>query len=126
MSKPHRVALLIETSNDYARGLLYGIRAYLREHGSWSLYLGEHGRGDRPPTWLAKWKGDGIIARIENRAIAQAVVASGLPVVDLSAARIVPEIPYVETRDISIAKLAAEHLVERGFANFGYCGDPRF
>ncbi len=123
---PRHVALLIETSNDYARGLLYGIRAYIREHGSWSLYLGEHGRGDRPPTWLAKWKGDGIIARIENRAIAKAVVASGLPVVDVSAARIVPEIPFIETYDTAIAKLAAEHLFERGFRHFAYCGDPRF
>ena len=66
-----RVALLIETSNEYARQLLHGVIAFIREHRPWSLYLSEHGRGERPPPWLTGWKGDGIIARIENRHIAR-------------------------------------------------------
>src|SRR6516225_1458197 len=117
------VALLIETSNSYARGLLRGIRAYIREHRSWSIYLGEHRRGDPAPHWLQKWRGDGIIARIENAAIAEAVVSSKLPAVDVSAARHVPNLLYVETDDAEIARLAADHLLERGFQNFGFCGD---
>ena len=67
------MALLIETSNAYARGLLAGIEDYILGNGPWSVYLGEHGRGDRPPDWLAKWDGDGIIARVENRSIARAL-----------------------------------------------------
>jgi LacI family transcriptional regulator len=120
------VALLIETSNAYARGLLRGIRAYIREHRSWSIYVGEHRRGDPAPQWLKKWSGDGIIARIENTAIAEAVMASGLPAVDVSAARHVPNLLYVETDDAEIARLAADHLLQRGFRHFGFCGDPRF
>src|SRR3954465_9404642 len=92
-------ALLIETSNGSARGLLNGIIAYMREHESWSVYLGEHGRGDDPPRWLRRWGGDGVIARIENTRIAAAVVESGLPAVDVSAARTVPALPWVETND---------------------------
>src|SRR5262245_35739982 len=80
------VALLIETSNAYARGLLRGIRAYIREHRSWSIYIGEQRRGEPAPMWLKKWRGDGIIARIESAAIAEAVLASGLPAIDVSAA----------------------------------------
>jgi LacI family transcriptional regulator len=120
------VALLIETSNAYARGLLRGIRAYIREHRSWSIYVGEQRRGESAPLWLKKWHGDGIIARIESAAIAEAVVASGLPAVDVSAARYVQELLYVETDDAAIARLAAEHLLQRGFRHYGYCGDPRF
>jgi LacI family transcriptional regulator len=105
---------------------LHGISAYIREHRSWSIYLGEQRRGEPAPQWLKKWTGDGIIARIESAAIAEAVVASGLPAVDVSAARYVPELPYVETDDAAIAGLAAEHLLQRGFRHFGYCGDPRF
>ena len=120
------VALLIETSNAYARGLLRGIRAYIREHRSWSLYVGEHRRGEPAPQWLKRWRGDGIIARIESAAIADAVVAVRVPAVDVSAARHVPELLYVETDDVAIAALAADHLLERGFRHFGYCGDPRF
>ena len=51
---PLKVALLVETSNTYARGLLRGIVSYIREHRPWSLYLSEHNRGDRPPGWLAR------------------------------------------------------------------------
>src|ERR1700683_4777663 len=83
------VALLVETSNDYARGLLRGVVAYIRKHRPWTTYLAEHGRGDEPPQWLSEWRGDGILARIENKRIAEAVVASGRPAVDLSAANIV-------------------------------------
>jgi LacI family transcriptional regulator len=126
MKKRPQVALLIETSNAYARELLHGIRAYVRENRPWSIYLAEHGRGDAPPAWLRGWHGDGIIARIETPDIAHAVVATGLPTVDVSAARLVPELPWLETDDLAIARVAAEHLRERGFQHFGYCGDPRF
>jgi LacI family transcriptional regulator len=126
-SRPRpKVALLIETSNAYARGLLQGVVGYIREHESWSFYLMEQGRGDDPPSWLAHWKGDGIIARIESQAIADAVLQSGLPTVDLSAGRRVPAIPWVETDDRSIAELAADHFRQRGFRNFAFCGDSRF
>jgi LacI family transcriptional regulator len=118
--------LLIETSNAYARGLLRGIRAYIREHRSWSIYVGEQRRGEPAPHWLKRWHGDGIIARIENAVIADAVVAARVPAVDVSAARQVPNLLYVETDDAAIARLAADHLLERGFRYFGFCGDPRF
>jgi LacI family transcriptional regulator len=67
------VALLVETSNAYARGLMDGVVAYQREHELWSIYVGEQVRGARPPAWLRNWKGDGIIARIETEAIASVV-----------------------------------------------------
>jgi LacI family transcriptional regulator len=121
-----KVALLIETSNAYARGLVQGVVHYVREHRPWSFQMMEQGRGDDPPPWLANWDGDGIIARIETPRIARAVVKTGLPAVDLSAARLVSTLPWVETDDAAIARLAAEHLLERGFKHFGYCGDSRF
>ncbi len=120
------VALLIETSNAYARGLLHGVVSYVREHRPWSIYLAEHGRGDAPPNWLKRWRGDGIIARIENTAIAKAVKAAKLPTVDVSAARLVEELPWVETDDAAIGRMGAEHLLDRGFEQFGYVGDSRF
>ena len=121
-----RVALLIETSNAYARGLLQGIISYMREHGSWSVYLAEHGRGDRPPSWLGTWNGDGIIARVETPTIANALRQVKVPVVDVSASRLIPSLPWFETDDAAFAQLAAEHLIGRGFRQFAFCGDPHF
>lgn len=120
------VALLIETSNSYARGLVEGILSYIRQHDHWSIHLPESHRGARPPSWLARWKGDGIIARIETPAIAKAVAKTALPVVDLSAGRHLPDVPWVETDDQRIAHLAAEHLMSRGFRDLAYCGDSHF
>lgn len=126
MKHRRQVALLIETSNAYARGLLQGVTAYIRKHEAWSIYLPEQERGAAPPPWLARWRGEGIIARIENEEIAAAIRQSRLPVVDVSAARELDDIPWVETDDQAIAKLAAQHLEERGFKNFGFCGVEGF
>lgn len=127
VKKRKSVALLVETSNAYARGLLRGIVQYVREqHTPWSMHLFEQGRGDAPPAWLAKWQGDGIIARVENRAIARVVRKTGLPVVDVSAARILTDVPCVETNDQAIARAAAEHLIERGFRRFAFVGEQPF
>jgi LacI family transcriptional regulator len=120
------VALLIETSNAYARGILQGIIDYQQQHQHWSIYLPERERGAAPPNWLRHWQGDGIIARIETDEIATAVRATKLPSVDVSAARRLTAIPWVETDDARISALAAEHLLERGFERFAFCGSSYF
>jgi LacI family transcriptional regulator len=126
MRRRPAVALIIETSNAYARGLLEGVMAWVREHRPWSIYLPEQGRGDAPPRWLSRWKGDGIVARIETKEIARAVMRTRLPLVDVSAGRFVRSVPWVETDDETIARLAAGHLIERGFRRLAFCGESRF
>ena len=120
------VALLIETSNSYSRGVLEGITRYIRHHERWSIFLPEQERGGRPPQWLGRWHGDGIIARIETDEIAASLRKTRLPIVDVSAARHLPDIPWVETDDDAIAELGIQHLLDRGFRNLAYCGDPGF
>jgi LacI family transcriptional regulator len=117
-----RVALLVESSRAYGRGLLHGIAEYVRLHGPWSIYLAERGLGDAPPPWLRRWDGDGIIARIENRRIARAVRALEIPTVDLRGVLIIPGVPRIITDDESVAGLAFAHLRERWFRHFAFCG----
>jgi LacI family transcriptional regulator len=121
-----QVALLIETSNAYARGLLRGIHAYMRKHQQWTIFFPEQGRGDAPPRALKAWRGHGVIARIENARIARAIRAKELPTVDVSAAGLLPELPCVETDNEEIARTAFEHLRQRGFKSLAFCGDNRF
>jgi LacI family transcriptional regulator len=127
---PHRVAVVIEASNAYGRGLLAGIHRHVREHDPWTVFLPEHGRGTPPLESLARWRGDGIIARIETEAIATVIGdlrrKQRIPVIDVSAARLLPGIPYVETDDAAIARLAADHFLEREFRSFAFLGDRRF
>jgi LacI family transcriptional regulator len=117
---------VVETSNAYARGLLTGIRNFVASGRPWSLYLVEHSRYETDFSWLQGWRGDGVLARIENGETARFIRSLGLPTVDLSAHRFLPELPCVETDDAVIADLAVEHFAEQGLRTFAYCGDPRF
>lgn len=120
------VALLVETSNAYARGLLSGVREYVAAHRRWSLYLVEHSREETDFSWLEGWVGHGVLARIENVETARFIRGLRLPTVDLSAGRLAPELPGVETNDEIIAGWAVQHFADRGIRNFGFCGVSRF
>ena len=120
------VALVIETSNEYARGLLRGILRYQQEHEKWTIDLPEQHRRADPPRWLRTYSGHGIIARIETKSIARAVQATQLPAIDVSSARELSTLPWVETDDRKIAELAVQHFLERGFRHLAFCGDGSF
>ena len=119
------VALLIETSGSYGRGLLRGVARYNRERGRWSTYFQPHGLGAPPPAWLASWQGDGILARIDHKKLAKMLRATEVPVVNLRWAEPELPFPYVGLDNTKIAQLAAAHLIERGLRHFGFCGKCR-
>jgi LacI family transcriptional regulator len=120
-SYPH-VALIVETSKQYDRGLLRGIGRYIKGHGPWSVYLEERGSQDEIPRWLRTWKGDGIIARIKDVAMAEALLATGVPLVELRRQVTEFALPSVFCDDAAIASLAVHHFKERGFRQFAVCG----
>lgn len=119
------VALLIETTGSYGRGLLAGIAQYNRQHGGWSTYFRPQGMTEAAPAWLDDWKGDGMLVRIHTPQLAAVVLRVGVPVVNLRG--IVPNLPfpYVTVDHAQVAELAARHLLERGLRHFGFCGRPR-
>ena len=119
------VALLIETSREYGRGLLRGIIKYQNDHGFWSVYFKPHGLGDPPPSWLRTWRGDGILARINDRRMAKAVLQTEIPTVDLRGAVGDLGLPMIGMDNYEVVRLAAEHFLERGFRHFAFCGTPR-
>jgi LacI family transcriptional regulator len=122
MSKHPRVALLVESTRAYGRGLLAGIDAYLRRHGPWTIYWQERGLSDSPPSWLADWNGDGIIARIATRQLVQAVRKLRKPTVDLYGWLSGVDWPCLRADNARVVHLAADHLLGRGFRHLAYCG----
>ena len=119
------VALLIETSGAYGRGLLRGVARYNRERGRWSTYFQPTGLGAPPPEWLEAWEGDGILARIENKRLAEVLQETDVPVVNLRWNTAALPFPYVGLDNTKIAQLAAAHLRDRGLKHFGFCGKER-
>jgi LacI family transcriptional regulator len=122
MPQRPRIALLIESSRSYGRELERGIASYVRERGPWTVFQHERRLYDALPAWLKDWKGDGIIARIGSAKIAEQIGRKGLPTVDLLGIHEIPNVPAILTDHRSVARVAAEHLMERGFEHFGYCG----
>lgn len=117
-----RVALLIESSRAYGREILHGIGAFLQTHGPWSVYYQERGLGDAVPDWFRDWRGEGVIARIESRALVHRIRRLRVSAVDLRGRFDVPGIPLIETDDRAVVKLAIGHLAGRGLRHFAFCG----
>ncbi len=118
-----RVAIIPDLARTYDRQVLDGIGRYVRDHGSWSLYI--HEDPLLKLTQLQQWQGDGVIANLDDPRVFHAVAAMGLPVVGFGGARRTDgRTAYMATDDQAIARLAAEHLLDRGFRQFAYCGLP--
>jgi LacI family transcriptional regulator len=124
MIEERNVALIVETSNSYARNVLRGIHDYARTRHGWTLYLTEHGRHEIDQSFSSNWKFDGVIARIETDHMARIITTMDVPTVDVSAARLIQGIPWVETDDEAITRLALDHLRDCGLRNFAFFGDP--
>ena len=116
------VALIIETSSNYGRGLLAGIVRYMRMHDRWSVFLEQRDLFKQPPRWLNKWQGDGIISRATTPRLLDAISDTGVPFVELTDRKGDVEFSQIRSDDAAIGKMGAEHLLERGFKRFGYCG----
>jgi LacI family transcriptional regulator len=121
--KRRRVALLVDTSTDFGRRLIRGIASYSQQRGRWDLWI--EPRGQQAPGRLPRgWSGDGVIARVASREIARHLPAK---IVNISAARVPgTRFPTVKCDLQVAARLAAEHLLDRGFRNFGYVGAIRY
>lgn len=124
MNQSKAVTLLVENSNSYSRSLLQGIASYLNENGSWSIYLSENGTVSRSSEWLAEWKGDGIIARIDNPSVADTVENLNIPAIALCAADRLSQVSSVEINQAAVAKMAFDHLHQCGFESYAFCGEP--
>lgn len=118
---PH-VALIVETSVHYGRQILRGITRYLRSHQPWSVFLEQRELWTSPPTWLRRWRGNGVISRKTTPALVRMLSRAGIPLVDLSDVFPPAGAPLILSDDHAIGTLAADHLLERGFTNFAFCG----
>jgi LacI family transcriptional regulator len=122
MTPRPRVALMIETSTVYGRKVLQGITRYLRSHRSWSIFLEQREVDTVPPGWLRTWQGNGVISRWSSPRAADSLIRPDLAAVDISDRRPPFGLARINSDDRAIGRLAAEHLLERGFPSYACCG----
>src|SRR5215218_7499121 len=100
--------------------MLAGVARYMHEHEPWSIYLKPTNVEKSLCEWLRDWNGDGIIVAL-NETDTDFVLNQKLPVVDMVGVLRHEGVPLVHANDYSIGRAGAEHLIERGFRNLGFC-----
>lgn len=121
------VFLLIDSSRAYERALLKGIARYSQMHGPWIFFhegpfWEKHSRQDL----LERMKSaDGIIMR--EGPFLKEILGLRIPaIVSNYATEHIPGLPNIVSDHVAIGRLAADHLIERGFRHFAFCGYPDF
>jgi LacI family transcriptional regulator len=120
-NRPH-VLLIVETAMSFGRGVLEGISRYLVENPPWSVQLDLRELLVTPPAWLRQWEGDGIITRSTTPAMADIILKTGIPTVNLTDIYGDQRLPSIWNDHEAIGRMAAEHLMERGLPHFAYYG----
>lgn len=103
---------------------MQGIAAWARTHQPWITLHLERGLDDTVPKWLKSWNPDGAIARIDNPAMVRSLRKLSIPVVDLMGKFDIDHFASFDTDASAVAKLAADHFLDRGFRHFAFCGYP--
>jgi LacI family transcriptional regulator len=126
MNRPRRVAVLANVSRRFDRRVIQGVTAYMWERGGWSLYVEEDPLQKLPK--LQQWDGDGIIADWDDRKIAVAVRGLAIPVIGFGGGRGWYDpacgAHYFTTDNAAIGQLAADHLLDCGFTQLAFYGNP--
>lgn len=119
-----RVALLVETSTTWGTEVIRGVADYARATDQWLFFLEPRGRGEQL-SLPAGWRPDGVIARVNSVKLAEQIAVAGIPAVDISWFPFAKK-PIVKctTAPASVARVAAEHLHERGLRDIAYCPPP--
>ena len=106
---------------------LRGVMDYAQEHGGWSLTTSPPsliGAGEKALTLddLRGWPGDGVFAAILNQADIRTARRLRIPVLNGASTLRETGIPRVRPDHYAMGRLAAEHLLGRGFQRLAYYG----
>jgi len=123
MSSVRRIAVLVNLDASFCRDVVAGIQAYAIEHAEWIFHR-------EPPALkvlapLRQWKPHGIIAQLATPGFARSVLQLHKPVVDLAYTLPNLDVPVVDADHMAVGCMAAEHFLDRGFAQFGFFGSGR-
>ena len=116
------VAVCVDKSRAYGRGILRGIAEYVEAHARWSLSLNPRASGHYSADWLRGWNGDGVLAFIDDPDLAAALSNARIPAIELFGHRLDLGLPHVGNDEEVIGRVAAEHLIERQFRHFAFAG----
>jgi LacI family transcriptional regulator len=89
-------------------------------HGPWVFYS-EPGGLEKALPKMKHWSADGIIMRDSGKG--SAALKLGVPIiVSVHLKENIRGTPFIDTNGVRIGRMAAEHLLDRGFQHLAFCG----
>jgi len=122
MKSRRRVALLMDVHTSYDHGVARGIIRYARQHGSWRLF-GQGWTLAQVPD-ARSWDGHGIITRVHHPREVAALLAPGVPVVDVCRTSPHPRVHSTANDDEETGRMAGRYFFAAGHRRFAFCGCP--
>jgi len=122
--QPRSVGVFLEVGRAAMRKVVSGVMAFAHQRGNWNVFLPESRSSSSLESMLVgRW--DGVIVGFDDPN-GPDLLRLSVPLVGVGGGygwfRPDMSIPYVGTDNTAVAKLAASHLLERGFVHFAYCG----
>ena len=118
------IALLVDGSRAYGRGIFRGVAEFAGEQDDWLILPQERNLSDSLPKWLKSNRVDGIIAFIPNARFEKDLRKLGIPVVDVRGEGFGANMHVFDSDPEEIARMASEFFGRAGFVNFAFCGYP--
>lgn len=112
-----KVLLSVAMDREYTRGLYRGIARYSHDYGPWDFLIGP---GNRNIGIISQWKPDGIITHDADDL--EKLQAEQVPLIASTLTEDLPRFNVIKPNNEQIVCMAVEHLVEKGFIEFGCCG----
>ena len=124
VKQPRSVGVFLEVGRAAMRKVVSGVMAYAHQRGNWNVCLPEsHSSSSLESMLVGHW--DGVIVGFDDPH-GPDLLRLSVPLVGVGGGygwfRPDMSIPYVGTDNMAVSRLAADHLLERGFVHFAYCG----
>jgi LacI family transcriptional regulator len=118
------IQLIYNAGVAYDVQVMTGVAAYLQEQARYSVFVEDSALKAGPAN--RSWSADGVIADLNDPAIARQAQRRKRPVVGFGVAWNAggSAIPYFYANNGLIGRLAADHLLDRGFRRLAFCGYP--
>jgi LacI family transcriptional regulator len=119
--KSKRIALALPLGVPHLEEVVHGIRLYAQREADWDFVTSPETHSI-PVSTLAGWDGDGVIGMVHTAEDLRVVRRLACPIINLSGALADSGVPRVRVDYHRAGRMAAEHLLSRGFDRFAYYG----
>lgn len=115
-----KIGLLLSADAEYGRGVLRGVADFAEDHPHCLFRVVEPDRAGIAT--MAKWQPDGLVVMLNEKKLLPLVRAMNCPAVYVCMPTGIENPACVQSDDVAVGRLGAEHLMERGATTYGFVG----